>query len=295
LLLLLSLCWSPSYFFIKLGVESVPPFTLVTLRVGFAALLLFLVSKGRKIPLWQWRGKAKHFFVMGLTLNALPFVLISYGEEKITSSLAAILNGTTPMFTFLLAYFFLKEDVSFKKILGLIIGFFGIVTLYLPDFLRGAFDSVLGVFLLILSSVSYAIGAVYARAYLKDLPPLVAPFWQLFASTVLLIPFVLYFDIPYTVIPTWSSMGSIGLLSLIGTALAFIVYYEIVRLEGATFVTLGPLLIPFGATLLGVLFLHEKLGWHTYVGGALVMGSLAMINPYLQKKKEVAALAEDEA
>lgn len=283
LLLILALCWSPSYFCIKVGVGSIPPFTLIFMRVFLAALVLvgYCILSGKKF--WEWRHYWPHFFVMGLSLNALPFVLIAYGEEAISSSLAAILNGTTPLFALLFGRAFLNDKITIRKILGLTIGFLGIFILYLPDLAAGVTGNELGILLLILSSVSYGFGAVYAKMKMTTLPPMIAPVWQLIMAALTLLPFSLFFDFPLATTPTAYSMFAMCFMSLVGTALAFILYYKLIRQSGPTFVSLTALLVPAGAILLGFLILQEEQGWHSLLGSALILGSVALINPALRK------------
>lgn len=287
LLILLVCCWAPSYLFIKIAVGEIPPLTLMTLRIGTGAVILYIICylQGRKLT--QRKNIWLHFTVMGITLNALPFVLIAYGEQYISSSLAAILNGTTPMFTVLFAHFFISyEKMSFRKILGVLIGILGIIILYLPALEEGVYGTELGIILLTLSSVSYGLGAVYARKHLHNLPPLVAPCAQLIMGALVLVPFSLLVDHPFSLpLPSFNAIFAVSYLSIIGTAVAFFLYYEVVRLSSATFVSLTALLVPLAATILGATFLHELLGWYSYLGGALILGSLVFLNTFFQKKK----------
>lgn len=292
LLILLTLCWAPSYFCIKVGVSALPPFALMFFRVFLAAsaLVVYCLISGKKF--WEYKHLWPHFLVMGLAVNAVPFVLIAFGEQAISSSLAAIINGTTPLFALLFGKALLDEKITFRKILGLTIGFFGVFILYLPDLAAGITGNELGILFLILSSVSYGFGAVYAKLHMSQLPPMIAPVWQLIMASLSLLPFALFFDLPQISMPNAYSLGAIAFMSLVGASFAFFIYYELIRSAGATFTSLTALLVPAGAILLGFFLLHEEQGWHSLLGSALILGSVALINPAF-KKAEVKAKIEE--
>lgn len=283
LLLLLTLCWAPSYFCIKVGVGALPPFALMFFRVFLAAiaLVVYCLFSGKKF--WEYRKFWPHFLVMGLAVNAVPFVLIAFGEQAISSSLAAIINGTTPLFALLFGKALLDEKITFRKILGLCIGFFGVFILYLPDLAAGITGNELGILFLILSSVSYGFGAVYGKLHISTLPPMIAPVWQLIMAALTLLPFALFFDLHQISMPNAYALGAISFMSLVGASFAFFIYYELLRAAGSTFTSLTALLVPAGAILLGFLLLKEEQGWHSLLGSALILGSVALINPAFKK------------
>ncbi len=171
LLFLLATLWGPSFLFIKVAVAEIPPLTMVTVRVGLAALLLylFLRFRGGRLPgfgrLWL------HFAALGLLAHAIPFTLISWGEIYVDSAVAAILNGTTPLFTMLIAHYAIADErMSWKKLAGMLLGFQGLLFLVWPAIASGFQGSTGGILAVVLASCSYGLAMVYARRYLKTLP-----------------------------------------------------------------------------------------------------------------------------
>ena len=191
----LAALWGPSFLFIKVAVVDIPPLTLVVGRVGIAAILLYLVLRlqGRNLP--KFGPVWKHFAVMALVHNALPFALFSWGEQHIDSALAAILNGTTPLFTILLAHLFVEDDrLTLDKLLGVTIGFAGLVVLIAPALFEGFQATTWGLIGVTFAAVSYGIAIVYSRLHLRGLPPLVAPTAQLSLATLYMLPLSLIIE-----------------------------------------------------------------------------------------------------
>lgn len=279
-LLLLAALWGPSFIFIKLAVEDIPPITMAAGRVGLAAVALYLVLRlqGRNLP---GPGKIwKNFAVMGFFSNALPFALFSWGEQYIDSALAAILNGTTPLFTILLAHFLIGDDrLTLPKLGGVLLGFTGLVLLILPTLFDGVHATSLGVAAITVAASSYGVAIVYSRLNLRGLPPLVAPTAQLAMATVYLLPISLLVEQPYRLpLPSWTSAGSLIALALIGTALAFVLYYRIIERTSATYLSMVTYLVPVFGITLGVVVLDEQLQWNAYVGCALILMGVMVVN-----------------
>jgi len=279
-LLLLAALWGPSFIFIKLAVEDIPPITMAAGRVGLAAAALYLVLRfqGRNLPgpgrIW------KNFAVMGFFSNALPFALFSWGEQYIDSALAAILNGTTPLFTILLAHIFIGDDrLTLPKLGGVLLGFSGLVLLILPALFDGVHATTLGLLALTVAAASYGVAIVYSRLNLRGLPPLVAPTAQLAMATVYLLPLSLLVEQPYRLpLPSWTSAGSLIALALVGTALAFVLYYRIIEHTSATYLSMVTYLVPIFGVTLGVVVLNEQLQWNAYAGCALILVGVMAVN-----------------
>lgn len=286
LILLCGLCWGPSYLFIKIAVPEIPPITLVLLRVGIAAALLFLVCRLQNHKVFAWRRSWKHFAVMGITLNAVPFCLISFGEVYISSSLAGILNSLTLICTAVIAHFFGKHDPLTKnKILGIIAGLIGLSFIYLPMISQGRIENSIGILLIICACISYGIGTVYVRTHLHTVPGIVALTFQLLIATLVLLPLSLIIDQPFN-LPLPSYQPIIGVLGLafIGTAAGYLFFYRAIQLTGPTYAALSVLLIPIFAMILGKIFLNEQLTWNLYVGTFCILAGVLAINPLLTKK-----------
>ena len=195
---LLSVLWGGSFFFFKVLVESLPPFTVVLGRVGLAAvaLNLFLLVKGDRVPsdcrLWR------QFFVMGALNNVMPFTLIVFGETRIASGLASILNATTPLFTIVAAHFLAtSERLTWGKAVGVLFGLAGVAILIGPDALSGLRGDVVGEAACLLAALAYGFAGIYGGRF-KGVPALQVATGQVTASTIILLPISIGVDRPWT-------------------------------------------------------------------------------------------------
>lgn len=285
LLVVLTLCWGPSFFFIKVSLEELPSLTIVLIRLMIGALFLLCVIKIQKKHFFKWIFLWKHFLVMGLLANIGPFCLITYAETTINSSLGGIINASQPIFTAVLAHYFIAtEKFSLKTLTGIFIGFGGILLVFLPS-LSGNHSSGLGVLYMAIAALSSAAAAVYAKKYVAVLPNMVTPTYQLIISSILLLPFTLFFDRPHLLpFPSLKIVISLLALGILGTGVAFIVYYYLVKHAGATYLSTSSLLLPFVAIFLGVIFLGETLHWAAYIGCALILIGLIISNNLVNLK-----------
>jgi drug/metabolite transporter (DMT)-like permease len=280
LLLTLSVLWGGSFFFLKVLVDQLPFFTVVLGRVGFAALALNLLLIARRdfmprdLRLWG------AFFVMGLLNNVAPFSLIAFGETRISSGLASILNATTPIFTVLVAHVFTSnEKLGWAKSIGVLLGFAGVATLIGPGALTGLGQNDLaGETACLLAALTYAFAGVYGRRF-KGVPPLKVATGQITASTLVLAPIAACVDRPWALAPpsvnVWLAFAGISILS---TALAYILFFRILATAGASNVMLVTFLLPVSAMSLGVLFLGERVTWLTLAGLGVIGLGLAAID-----------------
>jgi drug/metabolite transporter (DMT)-like permease len=276
LLGLLSILWGGSFFFNGVVLKELPPFTLVFLRVALAALillpLLWLCRIRFPIGLSGW----KPFIAIGLFNNVLPFSLIVVGQTFIPSALASILNATTPLFTVAVMTAAREEKLQARRIAGVIVGLIGVVILRGDGFgLERGLG--LGILLCLAAALSYGVSALVARRLPSDVPPLGAATFQLLVSAAMMIVVAGVVERPWRLpmpgATTWFAV--IGLAAL-STALAYIVFFQILRRSGATNVMLVTLLIPVIAILLGVLVLGETISLREIMG-ALVIGSALLL------------------
>lgn len=274
-ILLLALLWGPSFLLIKIAVPEVPPLTLVTLRIGLSALILFAILKYKKISLPKDPKIWKQCFFMGVVASSLPFILFSLSLEHIDSILTSLINGTTPISTMLLANYFLKDEkLTLNRSLGILLGFSGFLVLFLPALLNNNLVSdSFGMTCSLAASFCYAIGMVYARKNIKaHQEPLVLPTLQLLTSLVYLIPLSLWIDpLFYPTEISLNSWLSIGAIAFFGTSLAFIVYYRIVMKYGATALSTVTYILPLFSITLGVLFLEESLTFQFCMATLLIL------------------------
>ncbi len=286
LLIILALCWGPSFFFIKIILEEIPTFTLVTLRLSIATCILYLIIKAQKKKLTPFLKYWKEFVIMGFFASALPFCLITYSETKIPSSLAGIINGSPPIFTAILAHIFLEnEKMSFKKISGILVGFLGILVVFMPSILKGLDANITGISLVVIASISYSIAMVFSRKKLSHLPNLIGPIFQVMMGALIVLPFSIFVDKSYTLsIPSPKIITAIFSLAILGTVLSFTIYYVLLKTAGATYLSTSTLLFPFVSIFLGVVFLKETLGWNEYLGCSLILLGLTITNSLIKAK-----------
>ncbi|MDE0279519.1 MAG: DMT family transporter [Gammaproteobacteria bacterium] len=291
LLVLLSVLWGSAFFFVGVAVIEVPPLTIALARVGIASLLLLALISflGYSLPrsLTEWTP----FLVMGLLNNVLPFSFLNMGQTMISVGLASIINGMTPLFTALVMASFREERLTVHRVTGVLLGVAGVMLISLPDMAAGN-ARLLGIGLCLAGALSYGFAALWGRRHLMDIPPLKTATCQLLSSTCIMMVVVVPVERPWTLpapgMETWLAL--IG-LALFGTAIAYVVFFEILARAGASNVMLVTLLIPVTALLLGSLFLAEPLIWHELAGAAIIGLGLLFIDGRLPRRVKYAALA----
>lgn len=280
LLLTLAALWGPSFLFIKVAVEEIPPLTLVLGRVAIGAtfLLIVLLAQRRRLP--SDRRLWRHLAVVAMLHNALPWVLLAWGEQFIDSALASILNGTTPLFTIILAHYLVEGDrMTMSKLFGVLIGFAGLVLLIWPSLAGGVQASTWGLLSVTGAAAIYGVAMIYSRQHLRGLPPLVAPTSQLLLATAYMLPVALIVDKPWTIDrPSTAALTSLFLLGIMGTGLAFIVYYRLLETANPTYISMVTYVIPIFGVILGVLVLDEQLTWYALAGFVFILLGVMVVN-----------------
>lgn len=280
MLILLSVLWGGSFFFVGVAVRDLPTLTIVVLRVGIAALVLWavVVLLRRVVP--RDRRVWAAFFGMGLLNNVIPFGLIVWGQQTIASGLASILNATTPLFTVAVAGLLLADErIDRRKLFAIAVGFAGAVVMVGPGALRGLGADVLAQLACLGAALSYAFAGVFGRRFRRlGVDPIVVAAGQVTASTVLLAPVAMAVDQPWTLAaPPASAWAAIAGLAILSTALAYVLYFRILQRAGATNLLLVTFLIPVSAIALGVAVLGERLEPRQVAGMALIgLGLLAI-------------------
>ncbi|HXV98054.1 MAG TPA: EamA family transporter [Anaerolineae bacterium] len=279
-LLVLAWLWGPAFLFTKVAVQDIPPLTLVAARLVLAAMLLYLILKFQGHSLPKFGPIWKHFWGVGLLYNALPYVLLSWGQQYIDSAPAAILIGTTPIFTMILAHLFSANDhFTLTKGGGVLLGFAGLAILLAPELAGGVEATTWGLLAALGAAASYGGAVVYTRQKLRGFPPLVGPTAQLTAAAIILLPLSLLVEQPYNLpLPSWPALGSLVLLAVVSTALAFVVYYRAMETISATVLSMTTYIIPIVATILGVVVLSERLDWHVYLGCVFIIAGVMVVN-----------------
>ncbi len=280
----LGIIWSSSFLWIKIGVQEASPMVLVAFRMLFGALSATAVAVYQKLE-WPRDWKTWGIYaVLGPASLAIPIFLISWGEQTIDSAVASILNATVPLFTLVIAHFVLHDDkMTPQKVIGLLIGFVGIVILLSEDLLASEHSSALGQAAVILASLFYAGTAVWARKVTQHVIGAVRAAAPLITAAIAMWAIGPLLDGPFIlpVLPiTWIAALWLGIL---GSGIATIMSYYLIHEIGPTRATMVTYIFPPGGLLLGIIFLGEKLSWQLFVGAALVIGSLVVVN---WKKKQ---------
>jgi len=275
LLIGLSVLWGSSFVFIELALASLTPFTIVTLRTGIAALALtlYLTLCGERLPatLADWR----RFLILGALRAALPISLIVWAETHITSGLAGILNSTSPLFTAIIAHLLTSDDkLTGQRLAGILIGMIGVGVLVGTDALRGLGTQVMAQLAMLGATCSYGFAAVYGRQFQGD-SPVVSAAGMLIGATILTLPFALW-EAPWTLSPTAASIGAILGLALLSTALAFIIWFQLIFRAGPSNTAMVTFLIPFTTLILGVLVLGERVETVSLIGLGVILFGLAV-------------------
>ncbi len=278
-LIILSVLWGGSFFFVGIAVDHVPALTLVLSRVALAAVILVPIAlvAGFRLPVhpYDWLM----FAIMAVLNNIIPFSMITLGQTQIASGLASVLNATTPLWAVLIAHAFTHDEkLTANKLSGVLVGIAGVAVLVGPDAMIGEMSSVQGMACIIVATISYGFASLWARRF-RTTPPLVSAACQLICSAVLLLPIALMVDKSWLL--TWPPAhvsAAIAGLAVFSTALAYILFYHILSVSGPTNAMLVTLLVPVSGILLGTLFLDETLAPQHIAGAFLIMVALIVFD-----------------
>jgi drug/metabolite transporter (DMT)-like permease len=273
------LIWSSSFLWIKSGVQEIGPMALVAFRMLFGALTATLIAMYQKVK-WPRDWKTWGVYaILGPTSLAIPIFFISWGEQTIDSAVASILNATVPLFTILIAHYWLHDDkITLPRAFGLLIGFAGVVVLLSEDLLTSSHSSVIGQAAVILASFFYAGSSVFARrttqhvdGFVRGAAPLItAAIFMWLLGPIAEKPFL------FPALPlTWIAALWLGIL---GSGLAIIMFYYLLHEIGPTRTSLVTYLFPLGGVILGVIFLDEHLSWQLILGAVLIISSIVVVN-----------------
>jgi drug/metabolite transporter (DMT)-like permease len=278
--LALGFFWGSSYLFIKIGVDNgLQPFTLIMFRLLIGLVLLASVVRLAGEPLPRDPRMYGHLFVMGVINIAIPFSLITYAEQTVDSSLAAVINGAVPLFVIVIAALFLKgETVTINRVAGLVVGFIGVAVLVGLDVTDLGSANTLGELALIGATISYAVGNVYNKAHVHGLRPMIPALFQVFFGLLVTGALAFLTEHPLAVVPTPEAILAVVWLGLLGSGLAYLLYFRILQHWGATRTSMVAYLLPVVGIGLGALVLHEGVAINTLIGTILVIGGIALVN-----------------
>lgn len=291
LLILLAMCWGPSFLFIKLALAELDPIRLSFFRIGLGALILnvILLTQKNYLPrsarFWRDSAVAAFFSV------AFPFMLINWGQQFIDSSLGSLLNGTTPFFTVIFSALLLRQEkISGNKIRGIAIGFLGLLVLVYPNLREGVNASFWGIMAVVLASASYGVGWVWVRKRLVGTASFKAPATQLLLATLFLLPFLYFSEAPVPM-KEWSTVTLVAIVGLgtLGTSIAFILYFKLIEQAGASYASMVTYLVPVIGVVLGSVVLQEAVTIWMLCGAVLILYGI-----YVGGKKPVTYCCPEE-
>ncbi|MGY5775818.1 DMT family transporter [Rhizobium sp. LEGMi135b] len=278
-LVLLGALWGGSFFFARIAVAEIPPLALVLYRVSIAALVLHVWLRLRNISFAPVIAKRAAFLGLALLNNVIPFSLIFSGQKEIGAGLASALYATTPLWTVLVANLLTTDEkLSASKLAGVALGIGGAAIMIGPGLFANLAGPTWAKLAVIGAAVSYAFAAVFAKRF-RDLKPVVVATGQLTASTIVMMPIVLLLYDPSDIVSANMSIWlAVGTLAIVTTAFAFILYFNLIASAGATNASLVTLLVPASAIILSTVFLGERLELYEFLGLALIVSSLMVVD-----------------
>lgn len=279
---LLGLIWGSSFLWIKLAVADITPLLLVTLRLGFGLVALLAYAGWRRGAV-SWPTSAGVwglYLFMGIVNTALPIALISWSEQHITSGLAAILNATVPLFTLVVAHLWLHDEkITRRRLLGLVVGFLGVVVVVLPGLLgRGIHADVVGQLAVLAAAACYAVGSTFSRRHLRGASALTQALLVLLTADAVcwVVLVATQWPIAWPTQPvTWLAAAWLGVL---GSGVAYLLYFHLIRSWGVTRTSLVTYVLPVIGLALGARYLNEAIGWNMLAGLALILGGITLVN-----------------
>src|SRR6267378_5395481 len=293
--LILSVIWGSTWLFIKIGLADLPPITFAGIRFVLASLILMLMVFARRAAWPRTRRDWTLIAVVGILQFSLNYGLVFWGEQYISSGLAAVLQSTFPAFGLVIAHFYLpQERLTAGKVFGVLLGVFGVAVIFSDQLSIAGKMALLGSIALVLSAFFGSYSNVLVKAYGGKIDP------QILAAGQMVFGFVPLLAIGITTEGNplkfhWTTMAVISLLYLVvvGSVLAFALYYWLVRNMDVTNTMLIALVTPVVAVILGMIVLHEKLNWRLLAGGACIISGLGMI--VLRKRHKSVSIIEEEA
>ena len=284
LLVTLSMVWGGSFFFFEVALQTLPPFTVVLGRVSLAAAALLLIARLRGAALPFSAAIARRYLLLGGISNAMPFSFIVWGQTQIPSGLASIINAMTPIWAVLVGLLIRSDErLTAGRAIGVLLGFAGVAVLMGPDLLRQLDPYSLGQLSVLGATICYGFAVHYGRRF-GDTPPLVNAAYMLTAATVWLLPVAAILEQPWTLAPGPSGWAALLGLSLLCTAVAYLLYFRILASAGATNMSLVTFIVPVSAITLGAVFLDERLDPSAFAGMGILFAGLAIIDGRLWRR-----------
>ena len=280
MLLALGLMWGTSYVFIKIGVQTLPTFTLISTRMAIGLAILATVFVVTKASLPTDRRTYGHLFLMAIVNIVVPFTLITMAERSVDSALAAIINGSVPLIVIgLAAVVFRDEPITVNRLVGVIVGYFGLAIIVGPGVLAGlSSSSAFGELALVGSTIAYGIGAVYARRQIQGMRPIVPAVFQVGFAFVIVTILAFAFERPLEVSWNIDALGAVVWLGIFGSGLAYILNFRLLSRIGATRTSLLAYFLPVVGIVAGAIVFDEVIDARVAVGTAFIIGGVALVN-----------------
>src|SRR6266536_2622560 len=292
----LALIWGGSFLAIKVTVQDMSPTALLLFRSASGCVALAVIVLALRKPLFGpgWRGRLIGFAIMAVTNAVIPWVAIGWGEERISSGLASILNSTTTLWTAVLIYWVVPtERPSFINYMGVIVGFAGVVVLVYPELAtHGISGDVLGALAVVVASLSYAINALYQRRKMRDVSIFEISLGQLAASVLFAIPLAAP-SLPYVHFHALSLVAVIA-LGAVGTGFAYTLYYYVMNTLGAVRAAGVTYVVPVTAVFWGALLLHEEVNATVIAGMIVILAGILLVS-YRRVRRDEPAVERDSA
>jgi drug/metabolite transporter (DMT)-like permease len=283
--LALGFMWGSSYLFIKLAVDDFGTFSLVGLRLAVGAILLWIVVRIARQPLPRDRRTYGHLLVMAVINITIPFLLITWAEQSVDSSLAAILTSPVPLFAIVLSAMFLPDEpIRVNGLVGLLVGFVGVIIIVSRG-LSGAGSSVAGELALLGATISYACGAVYSRRNVRGLAPMIPAVFQVTFAAIITGAIAISFEQPWTATPDAEAVFAILWLGILGSGLAYLAVFRLFAHWGATRTTTVAYVIPVVGIVLGYLVLAEPIDARIILGTILVVTGIGLVNSRFGRRR----------
>ncbi|MCI3204505.1 MULTISPECIES: EamA family transporter [Pandoraea] len=272
---MLSTLWGASYTFIKIGVATIPPLTLIAARTLIAGSALLLWMRVQRIAMPRDPAVWRRFFVQALLNSVVPFTLIAWAERSVDAGLATILNSASPVMAFLGTWLITRhERMTVRKSFGVVSGLAGICLVVGVSAFGGLGQQLVPQLAIVTATVCYAAAAIYGRSF-AGLSPAVPAAGSLIVGAALLVPVSLLVDRPWTLHPSWQSLMALAALALFSTAIAFVIYFRLVQTLGSVGTTAQAYLrVPIGVAI-SVVFLGESLSTSAWLGLACVVAGVA--------------------
>lgn len=272
-LVILAALWGGSFLFMRVAAPEFGPVPLMELRVVIAGLFLLPVQCLR-YGLVEWRANVKQIFILGIIHSAVPFPLLAYSTLSLTAGLTSILNSTAPLFAAIVGWLWLRDRLTPARVVGLVLGFLGVIVLLWDKASFKAGGSGLAVTAALTAALLYGIGANYSNLRLKGLQPLVVTSGSQFSAALFLLPFA-FWAMPSTM-PGFKAWASVIALGVLCTGIAYLLYFRLIGNLGATGAIAVTFLMPVFGMLWGWLFLREPITGHMLAATAIILFGTAL-------------------